>query len=125
MKRTMVKSETGPHAIGPYSPAIRANGMLFISGQLGIDPITGELERGIRAQTERALKNLEALLSASNLGFADIAKTTVFLADLADFAAFNEIYAAHAVEPYPARSTVQVAGLPRGALVEIEAIALY
>jgi len=124
MKREAIVSAAGPKAIGPYSPAIRANGMLFISGQLGVDPTTGELEQGVKAQAERALKNLEALLSASGLGIADIAKTTIFLTSMADFATVNEVYAAHAVEPYPARSTIQVAALPKGALVEIEAIAI-
>ncbi len=124
MKREAIVSTAGPKAIGPYSPAIRANGMLFISGQLGIDPSTGELEQGVKAQAERALKNLEALLSASGLSFADIAKTTIFLASMSDFATVNEVYASHVIEPYPARSTIQVAALPKGALVEIEAIAI-
>ncbi len=124
MKREAIVPPAGPKAIGPYSPAIRAKDMLFISGQLGVDPSTGELENGVKAQAERALKNLEALLSASGLGFEDIVKTTIFLASMSDFATVNEVYTSHVVEPYPARSTIQVAALPKGALVEIEALAI-
>jgi len=124
MNLEAIISAAGPKAIGPYSPAIRAKDMLFVSGQLGVDPITGELEVGVKNQAERALKNLEALLGAAGLGFADIVKPTIFLADMADFAAVNEVYAAHVAEPYPARSTIQAAALPKGALVEIEAIAV-
>jgi 2-iminobutanoate/2-iminopropanoate deaminase len=119
-----VASPAAPKAIGPYSPAIAANGLLFVSGQLGLDPATGELEEGLRAQAERAMRNLEALLAAKGLGLARVVKTTIFLVDMADFAAVNEVYAAHLSAPYPARSTVQVAALPKGGLVEIEAIAL-
>jgi 2-iminobutanoate/2-iminopropanoate deaminase len=125
MKTECIAAVSAPKAIGPYSPAIRAGGWLFISGQLGIDPTTGELASGVKAQTERALANMEMLLSAAGLGFDHLAKTTLFLADIGDFPAVNEVYASVFREPYPARSTVQVAALPKGALVEIEAVAVY
>ncbi len=125
MKTECIAAVSAPKAIGPYSPAIRAGGWLFISGQLGIDPATGELASGVKAQTERALANMEMLLSAAGLGFDHLAKTTLFLADIGDFPAVNEVYASVFREPYPARSTVQVAALPKGALVEIEAVAVY
>jgi 2-iminobutanoate/2-iminopropanoate deaminase len=119
-----IASAAAPAAIGPYSPAIVAGGTLYCSGQLGIDPTSGELESGVRAQAERSILNLKALLAAAGLGLGDVAKTTIFLADMADFAAVNEVYASHFSAPYPARSTVQVAALPKGGLVEIEAIAV-
>jgi len=125
MELTSVTSAAAPKAIGPYSPAIRANGLLFLSGQLGIDPETGELEKGVKAQAERAMKNMEALLAEEGLALKDVAKTTIFLSNIIDFAVVNEVYASRFAAPYPARSTVQVAALPKGALVEIEAIALY
>jgi 2-iminobutanoate/2-iminopropanoate deaminase len=118
-----VVSPAAPKAIGPYSPAVAAGGFVFISGQLGLDPVTGELASGVRAQAERALLNLEALLAAGGAGTADLVKTTIFLADMADFAAVNEVYASRFHAPFPSRSTVQVAALPKGGLVEIEAIA--
>jgi 2-iminobutanoate/2-iminopropanoate deaminase len=125
MKKETITSASSPKAIGPYSPAIRAGGLLCISGQLGLDPETGQLAQGVRAQTERALASLEALLVEAGLGFEDVVKTTIFLADINDFSEVNEIYASKFRPPYPARSTVQVAALPRGALVEIEALAVY
>src|SRR5512142_3231575 len=124
MKRETIAPAGAPKAIGPYSPALSAGGTLYCSGQLGLDPETGELARGVRSQADRALRNLEALLAAAGLGLADVVKTTIFLADMADFAAVNEVYASRFSAPYPARSTVQVAALPKGGLVEIEAIAL-
>jgi len=124
MKMESIASAAAPKAIGPYSPAISAGGTLYCSGQLGIDPTSGELESGVKAQAERAIANLQALLAAAGLNLGDVAKTTVFLADMADFAVVNEAYASRFKAPYPARSTVQVAGLPKGALVEIEAIAI-
>ena len=110
-------------AIGPYSAAIRSGSLLFCSGQLGLDPVSGELRDGVAAQTEQALLNLRALLAAAGFGIEHVVKCTIFLANLADFATVNEIYGRTFAEPYPARSTVQVAGLPKGGLVEIEAIA--
>lgn len=119
-----VHSDDAPKAIGPYSQAIDAGTLLFCSGQVGLDPATGDLvEGGIRVQTERALQNLEAVLAAAGLSTEDVVKTTVFLASMDDFAAMNEVYATHFGEPPPARSTIAVKELPKGATVEIEAIA--
>jgi 2-iminobutanoate/2-iminopropanoate deaminase len=123
MPREEVSTPEAPSAIGPYSQAIAIDGFLFCSGQLGLDPTTGQLVDGVENQTERALMNLTAVLGAAGMSAADVVKTTVFLADMADFATVNAVYARFAVEPAPARSTVQVAALPRGARVEIEAIA--
>jgi 2-iminobutanoate/2-iminopropanoate deaminase len=114
-----------PAAIGPYSSALRAGAFLFISGQVPFDPVTGAMIEGdIAAQTRRVLQNIEALLAASGFSFSNVVRTTVFLADMNDFAAMNEVYRAFFSEPYPARSTVQAARLPRDARVEIDAIAL-
>ena len=110
--------------IAPYSPAIDTGSLVFVSGQIGADPATGELLEGVAAQAERVLKNVVAILDAAGLSMSDVAKTTCFLADINDFAAFNEVYASYFDEPKPARSTYQVAALPKGALVEIEAIAV-
>jgi 2-iminobutanoate/2-iminopropanoate deaminase len=110
-------------AIGPYSQAIRSGDMLFCSGQLGIDPATGELVEGVEAQAERALRNIQSVLDAAGLGFDDVVKTTIFLADIGDFAAVNAVYARFMPDPPPARSTIQVAALPKAGRVEIEAIA--
>ncbi|HEY5487872.1 MAG TPA: RidA family protein [Candidatus Limnocylindrales bacterium] len=123
MPREEVSTPEAPSAIGPYSQAIAIDGFLFCSGQLGLDPRTGQLVDGVENQTERALMNLTAVLGAAGMSAADVVKTTVFLADMADFATVNAVYARFAVEPAPARSTVQVAALPRNAMVEIEAIA--
>ncbi|MGD0248879.1 MAG: Rid family detoxifying hydrolase [Candidatus Limnocylindrales bacterium] len=123
MSRKEVVSTAAPSAIGPYSQAIETDGFVFCSGQLGMDPSTGQLLDGIQEQTERALLNLEAVLTAAGLTMADVVKTSIFLVDLSHFVQVNAIYAGHVVEPAPARSTVQVAALPRNALVEIEAIA--
>jgi 2-iminobutanoate/2-iminopropanoate deaminase len=119
-----VVSAAAPAAIGPYSPAVSAGGLLFVSGQLGIEPVSGALESGVQLQAERAIRNLKSLLAAAGLDLGDVAKTTIFLANMADFAVVNEVYSAHFSPPFPARSTVQVAALPKGALVEIEAIAI-
>lgn len=124
MSMKCVSSPAAPKAIGPYSPALRVGETLFLSGQLGMDPATDELEKGVKAQAERAIKNMEALLAAEGLSLRDVAKTTIFLANLNDFATVNEIYASRFSSPFPARSTVQVAALPKGALVEIEGIAI-
>ena len=121
-----VSSPDAPAAIGPYSPAVRAGHLLFVSGQVPIDPATGQLIEGdIGAQTRRVLDNVGALLKASGLTFADVVRTTVFLADLEDFSAMNEVYRTYFSEPYPARSTVQAARLPRDARIEVDAIAIY
>jgi 2-iminobutanoate/2-iminopropanoate deaminase len=114
-----------PRAIGPYSQATRANGLLFTAGQVGFDPATGELvDGGIAEQTERVLENVRAILEAEGLNMASVVKTTVFLVDMADFAAMNTVYASAFGDHRPARSTVAVAALPRGARVEIEAVAV-
>jgi len=122
-----IATTDAPAAIGPYSQAIRTGDTLYTSGQIPIDPSTGELVSGaIDAQTTRALDNLKAVLAAASLDFAHVVKTTVFLKDMADFAAMNAIYATYFAPEgvvAPARSTVQVAALPKGALVEIECIA--
>ena len=121
-----VSSPDAPAAIGPYSPAVRAGQLLFISGQIPIDPATGQMIEGdVAAQTRRVLDNLGALLLAADRSFADVVRTTIFLADMNDFAAVNAIYAQYFSEPYPARATVQVARLPKDARVEIDVIAFY
>jgi 2-iminobutanoate/2-iminopropanoate deaminase len=124
MTRQAVSTTGAPAAIGPYSQGIDADGLVLCSGQLGLDPKSGALvEGGVEAQAERALKNLGAVLDAAGATFADVVKTTIFLVDIADFAAVNAVYATFMPEPPPARSTVGVAALPKGGLVEIEAIA--
>ena len=123
MTRQAISTGGAPGAIGPYSQAIRSGDMVFCSGQLGLDPATGELADGVEAQADRALRNLRSVLDAAGLGFDDVVKTTIFLADIGDFAAVNEVYARFMPDPPPARSTVQVAALPKAGRVEIEAIA--
>jgi 2-iminobutanoate/2-iminopropanoate deaminase len=119
-----VATPNAPRAIGPYSQATRAGGLLFTAGQVGFDPSTGELvDGGIAEQTERVLLNVRAILQAGGLDMANVIKTTVFLVDMAEFAAMNTVYARAFGDHRPARSTVAVAALPRGARVEIEAIA--
>ena len=124
MTRSSISTGGAPSALGPYSQGIDAGGLVFCSGQLGLDPATGELATGVEAQAERALRNLGAVLDAAGVGWADVAKTTIFLADIGDFAAVNAVYSSFMTDPPPARSTVQVGALPKGALVEIEAIAV-
>lgn len=124
MTRNAIETKNAPKAIGPYSQGIAADGWIFTAGQLGLDPATGELVRGgAAAEAEQALKNLAAILEASGSGLAHAVKTTVFLADLGEYAAVNEVYARHFRPPYPARSAVQVARLPKDARVEIEVVA--
>jgi 2-iminobutanoate/2-iminopropanoate deaminase len=122
--RTQVETSGAPDAIGPYSQGIRAGELVYTAGQVGIDPTTGDLVEGVAAQAERALRNLTAILDAAGVALDRVVKTTIFLADMGDFATVNEVYASHFSAPYPARSTVAVAGLPKGALVEIEAVAV-
>ncbi len=118
-----ISTTTAPQAIGPYSQGVVANGLLFTAGQIGIDPQTGRLvDGGFAEQTERVLANLSAVLEAAGASWADVVKTTVYLHDMADFPTFNETYGRHLGDARPARSTVQTAGLPRGALVEIDAV---
>jgi 2-iminobutanoate/2-iminopropanoate deaminase len=123
MTRQAISTGGAPAAIGPYSQAIRSGDMVFCSGQLGLDPATGDLVDGVEAQTERALRNLQVVLDAAGLTFDDVVKTTIFLADIGDFAAVNAVYGRFMPDPPPARSTVQVAALPKAGRVEIEAIA--
>ena len=122
--KTVIHTASAPAAIGPYSQAIETDSMLFTSGQLGIIPATGELAQGVEAQTEWALKNIGAILAQAGLGYSNVIKTTVFVADLADFAKVNAVYQTFFDGAYPARSCVQVAALPKGGLVEIECIAV-
>jgi len=120
-----VQTDRAPQAIGPYSQALDAGNLLFLSGQIGLDPASGTLVGGgTTAETEQVLKNLASVLAAAGLGFEHVVRTTIYLVDLADFATVNDIYARYVREPYPARATVGVATLPRGARVEIDAIAL-
>ena len=123
MTRQSISTGGAPAALGPYSQGIRSGDMLFCSGQIGLDPATGELVEGVEAQAERALRNLRSVLDAAGFGFDDVVKTTIFLADMNDFAKVNAVYAKFMPDPPPARSTVQVAALPKAALIEIEAIA--
>ena len=121
-----VSSDRAPKAIGPYSQAVRAGQLLFVSGQIPLDPDTGQMVAGdVAAQTRRVLENVRAVLDAANRSFADIVRTTIFLADMNDFAAVNEVYGQYFSQPYPARATVQVARLPKDARVEIDVIASY
>ena len=123
--REQIQTKNAPAAIGPYSQAIKAGGLVFVSGQIPIDPETGEfVAGGIAEQTERVLKNLTAVLEAAGSGLDKVVKTTVFLADMKEFAAMNEVYARFFSSAPPARATVAAAGLPRDARVEIEAVAL-
>ncbi len=124
-ERTAVTSPTAAPAIGPYSPALKVGNLLFLSGQIPLDPATGQVVEGdIRAQAAQVLRNMGELLRAAGADFSHVVRTTVFLTDLADFAVMNEIYATYFSAPYPARSTVQVARLPRDVRVEIDAIAV-
>jgi 2-iminobutanoate/2-iminopropanoate deaminase len=123
MTRSAVSTSSAPSAIGPYSQGIVSDGLVFCSGQIGLDPATGDLVEGLEAQTERVLRNIAAILDAAGLTMADVVKTTIFLTDMADFATVNGIYGKHVVDPPPARSTVAVSGLPKNAQIEIEVIA--
>ena len=123
-ERAAVHTDAAPRAIGPYSQAIRAGGLVFTAGQVGAEPGTADLVDGVAAQADQALRNLAAVLEAAGTSFDQVVKTTIFLVDLADFATVNEAYARYLSPPYPARSTIQVAGLPKGARVEIEMVAL-
>jgi 2-iminobutanoate/2-iminopropanoate deaminase len=124
MNRHPISTSGAPAAVGPYSQGIGAGRLVFCSGQVGLDPASGALVEGVEAQAERALRNLGAVLDAAGVGYADIVKTTCFLADIGDFAAFNAVYGRFMPDPPPARSTIGVAALPLGARVEIEAIAV-
>lgn len=123
--KEVISTSQAPAAIGPYNQAIRTGDFLFASGQLGVDPATGEfVAGGVKEQTEQVFGNIKAVLAQAGLSLQDVVKTTVFLADMGDFVPMNEVYATHFSQPYPARSTVAVKTLPKNALVEIEVIAV-
>lgn len=123
--KTAIHSRKAPAAIGPYSQAVEQSALVFCSGQVALDPASGQLvEGGIEFETRRALQNIGEVLAATGLDFVDVIKTTIFMIDLSEFETVNRIYGEHFEPPYPARSTVQVAALPRGARIEIEAIAM-
>ena len=119
----IIKTTNAPAAVGTYSQAVMANGFLFASGQLGINPATGELQPDFKSQAEQVMKNVKAILDEAGLSFSNVVKTTVLLSDISNFAALNEVYAQYFSEPYPARSAVAVKDLPKGGLVEMEIIA--
>lgn len=118
-----VRTDEAPGAIGPYTQAIETEGLVYSSGQIGLDPKTGELVEGIEAQTHRVMQNLQGVLAAAGLDLGAVVKTTIFLADMEDFATVNGIYAEYLDEPYPARSTVEVARLPKDARIEVDVVA--
>jgi len=122
--KKVVKTDKAPGAIGPYSQGIDLGNMIFFSGQIPLNPMTGEMPEGIELQAKQSLENVKGLLESQGLDFSNVVKTTVFLDNMDDFATVNEIYASYFVEPYPARSAVEVAKLPKGALIEIEVIAV-
>ena len=123
-ERRIITAEGAPAAIGPYSHAVAGGGLVFLSGQVGADPVTGDLADGVAAQAEQALRNIAVVLGAAGTDLSRVVKATIFLTDMGDFATVNEVYARHIGEAKPARSTVTVAALPKGALVEIEMTAL-
>ena len=123
--RELVTAAGAAKAIGPYSPALKIGNLLFLSGSIPLDPVSGQLvEGGIQEQTTRVMENIKELLAAAGAGFGHVARTTVFMVDLGEFAAMNEIYSSYFTAPYPARSTVQVVKLPRDVRVEIDVIAV-
>ena len=119
-----ISTPNAPAAIGPYSQGLRSGNMVFVSGQIPVNPATGEMPADVAEQAKQALTNLKNVLAAAGLGMKNVIKTTVFLADLKDFPTVNAVYESFFLAPYPARSCVQVAGIPKGALVEIECIAI-
>ena len=121
---TVISTPKAPAAVGPYSQAIKAGNAVYCSGQIGLDPATGTMVEGVVAQANRAFDNLEAVLAQAGAKMTDVVKFTIFLTDINDFSQVNEVMAAHVPTPYPARSCMQVAALPKGALVEVEAIAV-
>lgn len=121
--KKVIATQAAPGAIGPYSQAIEANGFVYTSGQLPINPATGEMPADIQGQTEQSLKNVKAILEEAGLSLDNVVKTLVFLADMGDFAAMNEVYSRYFAAPFPARSAVAVKTLPKNALVEIEVVA--
>ena len=125
MPSSAIHTDRAPAAIGPYSQAVAHGNLVFLSGQIGLDPATGALVAGgVGAEAEQVLRNLQAVLEAARLGFADVVRTTIYLVDLGDFAVVNDVYGRYVRTPYPARATVGVSALPRGARVEIDALAV-
>ena len=124
MSRQIIHTENAPAAVGPYSQAVKIGNLVYTAGQIGIDPATGKMQEGLEAQARQVMANLQAVLEAAGAGFDTVVKTTIFITDMADFGVINGIYGAFFPQQPPARSTVAVAQLPLGALVEIEAIAL-
>lgn len=123
--KTALQTEKAPKAVGPYSQAIKANGFIFCAGQIPLDPLTGQIvSGGIQEQTVRVIENIQAVLESAGSSLEKVVKTQVFLQDLSDFSAMNEVYASYFIEPYPARDTFQVAKLPKDSMVEISVIAL-
>ena len=122
MPKQIIQSDRAPQAIGTYSQAVRAGNTVYVSGQIGIDPATGNLVEGVHAQIEQVFRNLEAIAAAAGASLQDAVKVSVFLTDMGNFARVNEAMARHVPQPYPARAAVGVASLPRGALVEVEAV---
>ena len=125
MHKNIINTSTAPRAIGPYSQAVKAGGFVFVSGQIPIDPATGKVISGtIEEETRRVMENLKAIIAVAELGMENIVKTTIFLTDLGDFAKVNDVYGSYFPSDPPARATIQVAALPKGVRVEIEAIAV-
>lgn len=118
----VIHTEDAPKALGPYSQAIEAGGLVFVSGQIAIDPKTNEIKQGIEAQTHQVMENLKAILKEAGLGFEQVVKFTIYLADMEDFASVNDIYGSYLNEPYPARATVEVSRLPKDVRVEMDVI---
>ncbi len=118
-----IKTDKAPQAIGPYSQGIRTGGFIFTSGQIPVDPASGEIAQGIEQQTRRAIENVKAVIEAAGADLTDVVKTTVFIKDMNDFAQINEIYSGYFTQPYPARSCVEAARLPKDVLIEVEAVA--
>lgn len=121
--KNIIKTNKAPGAIGPYSQGVNIGDMYFFSGQIPLHPVTGVMKEGIEEQTKQALENVKGLLESQDLGFQNVVKTTVFLDSMDDFSIVNELYATYFIEPFPARSAIEVAKLPKGALIEIEVIA--
>ncbi|WP_026568744.1 MULTISPECIES: RidA family protein [Sediminibacillus] len=124
MNRKEIQTKAAPQAIGPYSQAIEAGGFVFVSGQIPIDPATGEVVEGIEQQTNQVMKNLQAVLEEADLTFANVAKFTIYLASMDDFATVNEEYAGYLSKPYPARATVEVSRLPKDVRIEMDVLAV-
>jgi 2-iminobutanoate/2-iminopropanoate deaminase len=123
MNRQAIRTDKAPQAIGPYSQGIRIGNLIFTSGQIPLDPASGAIGEGIERQTRQTLENVSAVLAAAGAGLEDVVKTTVYIRDMRDFAAINDVYSGYFCEPYPSRSCVEVSRLPKDALIEIEAIA--